>query len=172
MADYQNRFESPKKKLKRLVEEIVQLQSVLTEPVEYCGEFLVRVLTAVAAPAGAIWLVNTHGNLQLLYHVNFNLINLESSECREQHNAILIAALLGTRSLVLKPSEQLHEDKEPKPSAINPTEYAILLAPLRVNGHTMGLVEVFQYANRHPNSLAGFLQFIQKMADLASNYFR
>jgi hypothetical protein len=48
-------MENTRKAINRLVEEIVDLQSTLLLPDLYFRQFLARLLTCLAAPAGAIW---------------------------------------------------------------------------------------------------------------------
>lgn len=167
MLDDSSRFENERIEVTRLVEEIVQLQSVLTDRVDYFGEFLSRVLKILGAPAGAVWMRTSQANLQLLYQINFNLVGLDKENCREEHNSILRAAAQGTRTLMIMPNQQLLVGEM---TAINSTIYVVFLAPLMVDGKNVGLVEVFQNADRSPTAQNGFFQFIEKMATLASNY--
>src|SRR5260370_6638752 len=61
---------------------------------------------------------------------------------------------------------------EGKPAPGNPTDYVILMAPIMVDKQVAGLVEVWQDADRNPNAQQGFLQFVTRMAELASAYTR
>src|SRR5207248_10531213 len=62
------------------------------------------------------------------------------------------------------------EDGKPAPG--NPTRYMILLAPIIVEKQVAGLVEIWQDPDRNPEAQRGFLNFLVRMAELASSYTR
>ena len=73
-------LEQTRKQINRLVEEIARLSETDLSPFDYYGEFLQRVLTAVAAPAGAVWVRTPQGHLQLQYQINIRQAGLEVPE--------------------------------------------------------------------------------------------
>ena len=60
-----NQLEQARRQISRLAEEIAHLSEMDMAPAEYYGEFLQRLLQAIAAPAGAVWIRTPQGNLQL-----------------------------------------------------------------------------------------------------------
>src|SRR5262249_23515192 len=54
----------------------------------------------------------------------------------------------------------------------NPTPHLLLLVPIKTNDQVIGLIEVFQGANRPSAAIQGFLQYMAMMADLAGRYQR
>jgi multidrug efflux pump subunit AcrA (membrane-fusion protein) len=166
-------LEQTRKQINRIVEQIAQLSETDMAPSDYYGEFLQRVLTAVAAPAGAVWVRTPQGHLQLQYQVNLRQVGLDRSETdRQTHDELLrLAAQLGRPQLV-PPHSGTGTSEEGKPAPGNPTGYVILLAPILVDKQVAGLVEVWQDPDRNPNAQQGFLHFVTRMAELASAYTR
>jgi hypothetical protein len=166
-------LEQTRRQINRLVEEIAKLSESDLPPTEYYGEFLQRVLSAVAAPAGAVWVRNPQGHLQLQYQVNIRQVGLDQSETdRQAHDELLRAVAQSGRAQLFPPHSGIAAPEEGKAAPGNPTGYVILLAPILVDKQVAGLVEVWQDADRNPNAQTGFLQFITRMAELASAYTR
>jgi hypothetical protein len=166
-------LEQTRKQINRLVEEIARLSETDLAPTDYYGEFLQRVLTAVAAPAGAVWVRTPQGHLQLQYQINLRQVGLDRSENdRQAHDELLrLTAQMG-RPQMAPPRSGTGPSEEGKPAPGNPTDYMILIAPILVDKQVAGLVEVWQDADRNPSAQQGFLQFITRMAELASSYTR
>jgi hypothetical protein len=166
-------LEQTRKQINRLVEEIARLSEMDLSPSDYYGEFLQRVLTAVAAPAGAVWVRTPQGHLQLQYQINLRQAALDRSENdRQTHDELLRLAAQMARPQMLPPRSGIGPTEEGKPAPGNPTDYVVLIAPILVDKQVAGLVEVWQDADRNPAAQQGFLQFIARMAELASAYTR
>ncbi len=61
-------IEQIRRQINRLFEEVAQLaEQQDLSPAHFYAELLQRVLTGIAAPAGAVWLRTPQGNLQLHY---------------------------------------------------------------------------------------------------------
>src|SRR5207249_462412 len=124
-------IEQARRQINRLAEEIAQLSEMELSPPEYYGEFLQRLLTAIAAPAGAVWVRTSQGNLQLQYQVNMRQVGLDKGEnSRHMHDELLRqAALKGTPVMVAPHSSTGPVEGNAVPPG-NPTDYVILLAPI------------------------------------------
>jgi hypothetical protein len=165
-----NLIEQARRQINRLAEEIAHLSEMDLQPQQYYGEFLQRVLTAIAAPAGAIWLRTPQGNLQLQYQINMRHVGLDRDEkSRETHNKLLEEAYKKAQPGLIPPHSGATEGGS---GAGNPTDFVILLAPILVDKQIEGIVEVWQDPNRGPDAQRGFLQFLIRMAGLASAYTR
>jgi hypothetical protein len=168
-----NLIEQARRQINRLAEEIAHLSEMDLQPQQYYGEFLQRVLTAIAAPAGAVWLRTPQGNLQLQYHINMQHVGLNRDETsRETHNKLLEEAFKKAQPGLIPPRSGLGPGEGGAASAGNPTDFVILLAPILVDKHLEGIVEIWQDPNRGPDAQRGFLQFLIRMAGLASAYTR
>src|SRR5262249_11590047 len=142
-------------------------------PSDYYGEFLQRVLAAVAAPAGAVWVRTPQGHLQLQYQVNMKQVGVDKTdEDRQAHGELLRQSAMMARPLMLPPHTATAQQEQGPPAPGNPTDYMILLAPILVDKTVAGLVEIWQDADRSPDAQRGFLQFLVRMAELASSYTR
>src|ERR1700682_3416979 len=85
-----NQIEQARRQINRLAEEIAQLSEMELSPPEYYGEFLQRLMAAIAAPAGAVWIKTPQGNLQIQYQINMRQVGLDREETtRAQHDELL-----------------------------------------------------------------------------------
>ncbi|MBV9122190.1 MAG: secretion protein HlyD, partial [Planctomycetes bacterium] len=166
-------IEKTNQEINFLVEEVARLAEKDISPVEFFGEFLKRVLTVLVAPAGAVWLRTPQGHLQLQYQINMAQVGLDKDEAgRQSHDELLRQGLKEARPGHFPPHSSAGAP-DGGVAAGNPTDYAILLAPILAEDQQVsGIVEVWQTANRHPKAVRGFVQFLVRMAGLASRYLR
>jgi hypothetical protein len=168
-----NLIEETRKQINRLFEEVARLAEADLPPTEFYGEFLKRVLTALAAPAGAVWTRTAQGNLQLAFQINMREVGLDASEeGRESHDELLRQAVMQPQPRYLPPRSSAGAGAAGSPGAGNPTDYLLLLTPIVVDNQVAGLLEVWQAPDRHPNAIRGFLEFMMRMAELATRYTR
>ena len=166
-------IEETRRHINRLLEEVSRLAESELPPSEFYAEMLKRVLSAMAAPAGAVWTRTQHGNLQLAFQINMREIGLDKSdEGKLAHDELLRQAVLQPQPLHLLPHSGAGPVEEGKPAAANPTDYLLLLAPILLNNQVAGFLEVWQSPDRPFSAVPGFLQFMSTMADLAARYGR
>jgi hypothetical protein len=168
-----NLIEQARRQINRLAEEIAHLSEMDLAPAEYYGEFLQRLLTAIAAPAGAVWVRTPQGNLQLQYQINMRQVGLDNAENgRQSHDELLRHAAMKGQPGMVAPQSGLGPPEGGGVAAGNPTDYVVLIAPIMVDKQVAGLVEIWQDPNRGPEAQRGFLNFMVKMAAMASSYTR
>jgi hypothetical protein len=166
-------IEQARRQIARLAEEIAHLSEMDLEPAAYHQEFLQRLLTAIAAPAGAVWLRTPQGNLQLQCHINMQQVGLDrSEESRQTHDELLRQAVTRGQAGMVPPHSGLGPTEGSKTAPGNPTDFVILIAPILADKQVAGLVEVWQDPNRPPDAQRGFLQFMVRMASHVSGYTR
>jgi hypothetical protein len=166
-------LEQTRREINRLVEEIARLTEMDLTPADYYGQFLQRVKEAVAAPAGAVWLRTPQGHLQLQTQINIRDVGIDKSDAeRQAHDELLRMSAQNARPQMIPPQSSVAPSEDGKPAPGNPTDFVILMAPILVDKQIAGLVEVWQDADRNPNAQRGFLQFLTRMAELASSYTR
>jgi hypothetical protein len=166
-------IEQARRQIARLAEEIAHLSEMELDPPGYHQEFLQRLLMAIAAPAGAMWLKTPQGNLQLQCHINMQQVGLDQTETsRQTHDELLRQAITRGQAGMVPPRSGLGTNEGSKVAAGNPTDFVILIAPILVDKQCVGLVEVWQDPNRPPDAQRGFLQFMVRMASHASGYTR
>src|SRR5262245_56318879 len=128
---------------------------------------------ALAAPAGAVWGRTAQGNLQLQFQINMREVGLdESEEGRESHDELLRQLVLQPRAIHLAPQSSGGKPPGGGVAPGNPTNFLNLLVPILVDNQVAGLIEVWQTPDRHPSAVQGFLQFMQRMAELATRFIR
>src|SRR2546423_13943261 len=69
-------LEQTKNQIRKLVAEIADLAESDIQPAEFHAEFLNRVVAAVAASGGALWLLDGRGSLKLQHQLEFRLTGL------------------------------------------------------------------------------------------------
>src|SRR5262249_17355301 len=142
-------------------------------PAEYYGEFLKRVLAALAAPAGAVWVRTPQGNLQLQFQINMQQVGVNRNKpSRQGHDELLRQAVLKGQPIHMGPTPRAGPPARNNPAPGNPTDYLLLLVPILVDKQVAGLLEVWQMPDRHPSAIPGFLTFMTHMAELAARYSR
>jgi hypothetical protein len=167
-----NLIEETRRQINRLFEEVGHLSEMDIPPNDYFGEFLKRALQGLAAPAGAVWVRNPQGHLQLQHQINLQQVGLQQEEARQSHDELLRQAIQQGRPLHVPPHSSTGPAQGNAPVAGNPTPYDILMVPIVVEQAVTGLVEVWQQPGRNPAAIPGFLQFLGRLAHLASIYLR
>jgi hypothetical protein len=165
-------FEQTRRHINRLVEQLCELSDSDLPLAQYYDQFLEGVLRAIAAPAGAIWTRTPQGKMHLEYEINMQGVGLDSESEQLTHAELIETALKLGRPQLVPPGIALGTQGQDKASPRNPTRFVILLAPIMVGRRVVGLVEIWQSADRNPNAQHGFLQFITKMAELAGSFLR
>ena len=147
-------------------------------PAEFYEQFLNRTLTAIDAPAGAIWLRTPQGFLQIACQVNLEQVGLDAKRGgRQCHNEILRQVFQSTpvRPIMLEPQGRL-TGMTAEPGAVpaaNLTDYWTLFAPIagpEKDKPPLGLLEVFQGGEHDPRLYPTFLNYSYQMAGYAAQY--
>jgi hypothetical protein len=163
-----NLVEQARQRVNRLVDEIASLSEQQLSPAEYYGEFLQRILTALNAPAGAVWVLTPKGNLQVQYQIKMREVGLDRTQTsRQMHDELLRQAAMRGAHAKFPPQSSMG-DQGPG----NPTDFFILLAPIIFDKQVVGMAEVWQDPLRGPEAQDKYLEFLIKMAALAAGYTR
>lgn len=166
-------LEEARRQINKLAEEIAQLSEAELAPAEYYDAFLQRLMQAIAAPAGAVWVRTPQGNLILQYQVNMRQIGLDRfPNSREMHAELLKQVLMSSQPRLVPPQSSVGQTSGNQIAPGNPTDYVILLAPIVYDKQVVGIVEIWQDPNRGADAQRGFLQFMVRMSGLASGYTR
>jgi len=162
-------IEGAKQQIRGLVEEITQLCKQDLEPEVFFGEFLQRIVTALAAVGGAVWTLTADRQLQLAFQINLRESSLgESGEDQRRHTRLLGRVLRDAEPLLVAPQSGTAGDEE----AGNPTGFLLVLSPLKSGEQVEGVVEVFQRPGSEPVAQQGFLRFVAQMCELAGNWLK
>ena len=162
-------IEQTKHQIRSLVNEIAQLSKSDLSPQEYYGEFLTRIVSALAAPGGVVWSTD-QGRLGMAYQVNLQETRLaeKSQEEQVQHGRLLQKVMATGEAMLVPPNSGALDDEQ----GANPTGFLLVLGPLKTELETVGVVEVFQRAEAGPSTQKGYLRFLMQMCDLAGDYLK
>ncbi len=162
-------IEQTKHQIRMLVSEISQLAKSEVAPEEFYGEFLPRVVTALAAVGGAVWVAEGRGRLTLGYQINLQETRLRNSEEDQiRHGRLLHRVLTSGEGSLVPPRSGAAGDEQ----GGNPTDFLLVLAPLKAAEETVGVVEVFQRPGTRPATQKGYLRFLNEMCDRAGEFFK
>ncbi len=162
-------IEETKNQIRSLVGEIAKLSKRDISPEEFYADFLPRVVSALAAVGGAVWAKNEDGRLALQYQVNLQQTNLlEDKEAQPPHGRLLHKVFTGGEGMLAPPHSGSGEEGE----AANPTDYLLVLGPLKTDLEVVGVLEIFQRSEAGPNTQKGYLRFLTQMCELAGDFLK
>ena len=165
----QETVEQTKQQIRRLINEIAELSRSDMVGDEYYPAVLKRIVDALAAVGGAMWLLDDEGKLKLGYQINVNQNLLEAdSEDAAKHARLLSRLYARGQSELIPPHSMLGEDQREG----NPSQYLLCVSPLSSGKQTTGLIEVFQRADSAPNVQRGYLRFLDQMAGLINEWIK
>ena len=156
-----------RQQIRSLVQEVEQLSKSDISPAEFYEGFLQRVISALAAVGGAVWTLGDDGRLGLTYQSNLLETGLVESEERQQQHGKLLTKVMASNEAILVPPQSAGED-----GAGNPTNYLLVVSPLKSDKEVKGIVEVFQRTGGRPAVERGYLRFLAQMCEIASIYLQ
>jgi hypothetical protein len=159
--------------IQSLIGEIQALSRQNLSPGQFYGEFLNRVVAALAAQGGVIWTTGDNGQLALQYQLNLQLTGLPQDEEKQKSHSRLLYKVLSNPEVaggkgVLIPPHSGFGDEE----ASNPTEFLLVFGPLRTDLEMVGLIEIFQRADGPLQVQQGYLRFLVQMCELAGDFLK
>ncbi|HUE71147.1 MAG TPA: efflux RND transporter periplasmic adaptor subunit [Pirellulaceae bacterium] len=157
-----------RQEIRALVQEIAQLAQSGVSSADFFRGFLSRVAAALASAGSAVWLAAPGGTLELTFQINLAASGIDATpDTKRQHAALLRKALAGGQPLLIPPQSGAAADE-----VANPTDHLLILAPLRLEQETVGVVEVFQRPGGGPATQRGYARFLAQMCDLATDYLK
>ncbi len=162
-------IEQTKQQIRSLVNEITQLSKSDIAPEEFHGEFLPRVISALAAVGGALWTLDDAGSLGLAYHVNMREAKLHEDEDANKRHSRLLYRILRSGEGNLVPAHTVSEGDD---EAGNPTDFLLVFGVIKTELETVGLIEILQRSDTSLTTQKGYLRFLEQMTNLASDYYK
>lgn len=156
--------------VKQVREKIIQLAKEIEEhsrsnmpPDAFFNEFLKRVVGAVGARAGAVWLRNGTAKLNLFADVNLKQTGFfDKPEATALNQKLLDEVLSNGQACTHSPNDG---------SGVQvPTNDLIVLAALQQSKQCVGVVQIFQRVDTPQQARPGFLQFVEQMCGYACRY--
>ncbi|MFO0790436.1 MAG: HlyD family efflux transporter periplasmic adaptor subunit [Pirellulales bacterium] len=166
--------ERAKREIQGLVQEIAELSRADISPADFYNAMLNKVVAALAAPGGAVWTLTDNGALQLTYQINLQQTGLiENQVGQQQHGRLLRQVLLGPDGALIAPHSGTGEvtdgDEE---AAANPTDFLLVLAPMRNDQGPQGVLEVFQRPGARITTQRGYLRFLMQVCEFAGDFLK
>ncbi len=162
-------IEQTKQQIRGLVSEIAQLSKGDLGPEEYFPAFLQRIVSALAAHGGAVWVVRDGRRLDLAYQIKMSEALLASDSEDAQRHFGLLTRIVATGEASLIPPYSGTADEH---GAANLTQYLLVLAPMRSDNQVEGIVEIFQRPDAQPVTQRGYLKFLVQMCELAAEWLK
>jgi len=150
-----------RERVMQLAREIEQMSGQELPPPLYFQEFLTRVVTAVGARAGVVWLLDESGRLNLIAQMN-----LENTGLRETPGALGLNEKLLIDVMQTGEARTLTHGGEAK----LPTEHVLVLSALSKEKKCVGVVELFQRPDVPVKAQSGYMQFLEQMCGYASRF--
>jgi len=162
-------IEQTKQQIRSLVNEIAQLAKSEVAPPEFYGEFLPRVVSALAAVGGVVWTLEPEGRLSIGYQINLQETQLrERQEDQVRHGRLIQKVLSSGEGMLVPPHSGTGEEDE----AANTTDFLLVFGAIKTDLETVGVVEIFQRPDTSPSTQKGYLRFLLQMCELAGDYFK
>jgi multidrug efflux pump subunit AcrA (membrane-fusion protein) len=164
-------IEETKQQIRSLVSEIAQLSKADVAPEEFYGQFLTRVVSALAAIGGAVWTTNDEGRLALQHQINLQQTKLrDNEEGQAQHGRLLYKCLTTAEGMLVPPHSGAGE--EGGEQVANPTDFLLVLGPLKTDLEVVGVLEIIQRSEPGPTTQRGYLRFVLQMCELAGDFLK
>jgi len=162
-------IEKTKQQIRGLVSEIASLSKSDMGPEEFYSAFLQRVVQALAAVGGAIWVLGEGKKPQLSYQINISekLLDIESEDAGK-HFRLLDYIVSSNSGQLIPPLSGAADER----MGGNPTRQLLVIHPLGHDNQVEGLLEIFQRADTQPATQRGYLQFVKQMCELAAEWFK
>jgi len=163
-----------KQEIQTLVQEVVDLSKSDVEEAEFFAAMLDKAIAALAAVGGVVWTIEEGAPFKLQYQVNLQQTGLAASQASQMQHARLLGQIAkrGEPTLVAPHSGAGAGDEEGEDAAANPTDYLLVVAPIRTDRGVDGLVEVFQRVGARPTTQRGYLRFLVQICELAGEYLK
>jgi hypothetical protein len=161
--------EQTKQQIRSLVSEIAQLSKSDVSAEEYYAAFMQRIVSALAAVGGAVWILGESRRPELTYQINLSetLLNPASDEA-DLHLRLLSHVARSAEPKLIPPQSGAADET----GGGNPTRYLLVLAPLVADGKVEGVVEIFQRPDSQPATQRGYLRFLIQMCELAGEWLK
>lgn len=161
-----------KMEIQSLVQEVVALSKSEIEEADFFAALLEKSISALAAIGGVVWTMEENQPFKLQYQVNLQQTGLAASQAAQmQHVKLLSNVAKRGEPVIIPPHSGAGEGPEDE-GAANPTEYLLVVAPIRTDRGVDGLVEIFQRVGARPTTQRGYLRFLVQMCEIAGEYLK
>jgi hypothetical protein len=161
--------EETKRQIRSLVNEISELSKSDVAAAEYYPNVLQKIVAALAASGGAIWLLDGEGAMRLSYQIQMDQSLADGTNPDAiRHGRLLGKVMQQGKPELIPPSSSFGENQE----FANPTMNLLILAPLIGSKQAVGILEVFQRADSQPDAQRGYLRFIEHIIKIIGEWLK
>ena len=165
----QHSIEEARQQIRALVDEIERLsRSDLTEADFFRG-LLDRVLEAMGAVAGLVWLVGEQGRVEPICHAGVQSTGISEDPDSQAVHGKLVQNLMQSPGGMLVAPRAILSAADGEQHAGNPTDLLVVAATIDRAATRTGLIEVFHHPNQ-PDVEQGYLKFLQQVSLVAGGY--
>jgi multidrug efflux pump subunit AcrA (membrane-fusion protein) len=155
------------RQIEQLIDEIALLAKTDVSEQEFHASLLDHSIAALAAPGGAIWTADD-GRPELEYQVNLAKTELGTENAANSgHDRLLQSVLASGAPRVVAPQSGSADEADPA----NPTEFLLVLCPLRDDNKSIGVVELLQRPDTAPAAQQGAVRLLASFCELASEFY-
>ncbi|MCE9548000.1 MAG: efflux RND transporter periplasmic adaptor subunit [Planctomycetia bacterium] len=155
--------------IRQAVTEISELSGADVSPQQFYDGFLTRVVTALSASGGAVWTCAGGEPPSLISQLNLAGSGLlEDADARRQHDQLIQQAFHFGEGTLVPPRARTSDENEWN----NPTPFLLVLGPLKLEGRTHAVVEIFQRAAVGHAIERGHLRFVVQMCSVAAAFLK
>ena len=164
-------IERARSQIRALVAEIEQLARSDAAEAEFFRGLLERVLVAMEAVAGLVWLVGESGRVEPICHAGVENTGIAATpETQAAHGALVQALVQSPTGLLVPPHSELGAGgADGGTVAANDSGLLVIAAPIDRGGVRAGLIEVFHQQNL-PDVERGYLSFLEQVSAVAGDY--
>ncbi len=161
--------ERTKQQIRSLVNEISELSKSDIGAAEFYPNVLQKIVAALAAVGGAIWLLDDDGAMRLSYQIQIDpSLTDRSNEDAVRHGRLLGRVLNQGRAELIPPHSSYGDQQE----FANPTQYLLVMTPLIGSKQSTGVMEIFQRGDAQPDAQRGYLRFIEHMGKIIGEWLK
>ncbi|RIK74157.1 MAG: hypothetical protein DCC67_16955 [Planctomycetota bacterium] len=163
-----------KLEIQAIFQDVVDLSRSEIDEVDFFAGMLEKAIAALAAIGGVVWTIEEGAPFKLAYQVNLQQTGLAASQAAQLQHARLLGqvAQRGEPVLVAPRSGTGVDGHDGEEVAANPTDYLLVLAPIRTDRGVDGLVEIFQRTGARPTTQKGYLRFLVQICEVAGEYLK
>jgi multidrug resistance efflux pump len=164
-------IERARSQIRALVAEIEQLARSDLAEAEFFRGLLERVLVAMEAVAGLVWIVGESGRVEPVCHAGVEHTGIAATpETQAAHGALVQALVQSPTGLLVPPHSELGSGGAAGGTvAANDSALLVIAAPIDRGGVRAGLIEVFHQQNL-PDVERGYLTFLEQVSAVAGDY--
>ncbi len=161
--------EEARQQIRALIGEIEQLSKSDAAEADFFRGLLERVIEAMGAVAGLVWLTGKEGRVEPIAHLKMHETGLsDSPEVQAAHSG-LVQTLMSSPSGLLVPPQAALTSPDGKPTGSNPSNLLVIGAPIDRGESRQGLIEIFHQPNQ-TDVERGYLKFLQQVSAVAGGY--